>query len=107
MAWRIMEQRGWKSRSTLYLARNELLHYRLIIITRHGGKHCPTLYALTWNPIDDYKGKLEVSSTKRSPGIWKEIRPLWIPPKRSIKKIGSTHSEHIDTHSELIGSNLS
>ena len=68
-AWSIMEKRGWKSRSTLHYALQESIHYGLIMQTRQGERHRPSLYALTWQAIDECKGKLEVRETKTPPGL--------------------------------------
>ncbi len=39
IAWSMMEPRNWKSKRSLYEARDELIHYGFIMITRQGGKH--------------------------------------------------------------------
>ena len=62
---------GINSRTTLAKALRELQQGRLIICTREGrfsnpGSLC-TLYAVTWQPIDECAGKLEVSSTVTPP----------------------------------------
>lgn len=43
---------GFSGRAQMELARNELLTAGWIEITRQGGKHSPSLYALTWMPIN-------------------------------------------------------
>lgn len=73
-AWSVMEKRGWKSRSTLHNALQELRYYGLIMQTRQGGKHRASLYALGWQAIDECKGKLDVHETNASLGLWKEPR---------------------------------
>ena len=69
-AWRLMQPRGWNSRDTLRQALVELLEHDLILLTRQGGKHKASLYALTWKAIDDCRGKLDVSPTRTPPGNW-------------------------------------
>lgn len=70
--WGLMKRRGFRSKATLDKARNELLEKRLIVITRHGrfmnpGGAC-SLYALTWQPIDECPGKqLERQPTTTPP----------------------------------------
>jgi hypothetical protein len=59
IAWKIMEKRGWSGRSTLNKAQKELLACGLLILTRQGGRHRPSLYALSLLSIDECKGKLE------------------------------------------------
>jgi len=73
--WSMMEKRGWKSRNTLYKALQELLYYGLIIKSKQGGKHAPTLYALTWQSVDECKGKLDIKETIRPLGDWKTDKP--------------------------------
>tara|TARA_R110002050_G_scaffold57423_5_gene129280 strand:+ start:200152 stop:200571 length:420 start_codon:yes stop_codon:yes gene_type:complete len=68
--WSMMRRRGWKSASTLYKAIKELLAYEFIIVSRQGGRHSATLYAVTWNNIDECKGKLDISSTVAPLGNW-------------------------------------
>lgn len=69
--WSMMKMRGWKSSSTLYKAINELIGYGFICKSRQGGRHKPNLYALTWNNIDDCKGKLDISPTIAPLGTWR------------------------------------
>lgn len=73
--WSMMEKRGWKSRSTLYKALKELLYYGLIILSKQGGKHAPSLYALTWQAVDECKGKLDIKETVIPSGDWKVEKP--------------------------------
>lgn len=71
-AWTIMQPKGWRSRDTLNKARKKLLEHGLIQVTRQGGRHKPTLYAVTWQNINECKGKLETSPTDRPSNRWKE-----------------------------------
>lgn len=73
--WSVIKKRGWSSRSTLYKALQELLHYGLIIKSKQGGKHAPSLYALTWQSIDECKGKLDIRETITPSGEWKTEVP--------------------------------
>lgn len=75
-AWRIMHPRGWKSRDTLERAKVELSSAGMIELTRQGGLHCGcSLYALTWHPIDECKGKLDVSETRVPSNLWRSPIP--------------------------------
>ena len=70
-SWTCMRERGWRSRTTLHKALEELLASGLVILTRQGrfvnpGGVC-SLYALAWNPIDDCKGKHDVAETRTAP----------------------------------------
>lgn len=75
-----MRGRGWRSTATLNRAKRELLDAGLIELTRQGGlaqgRRIPSLYALTWQPINECKDgngrhKLDVSPTKVASGRWK------------------------------------
>lgn len=76
---------GVASPSTLTRALKELQHFGLIVTTRHGGKNRASLYALTWNAIDECKGKLEVRATHTAPGDWKEPRSRFTDDARKHK----------------------
>ena len=70
-AWSVMRKRGWKSQTTLCKALQQLLEANLILCTRQGrflnpGGMC-ALYAVTWNPIDECKGKHDVDPTSTAP----------------------------------------
>ena len=74
--WAMMKKRGWKSQDTLSDARKELLYTGWILCTQHGGRNIPSLYAVTFQAIDDCNGKLDVKETPTSPGDWKEPKEL-------------------------------
>lgn len=80
-AWSVMARRGWKSRDTLDKARQELVHYGLIELTRQGGLHKASLYGVTWRAIDECKGKLDVSPTRVASGRWK------LPASPFVRKV--------------------
>jgi hypothetical protein len=81
-AMTVMKPRGWKSESSMREALAELLHYGFLEKTRQGGKHKASLYAITWAPIDECKGKLEVPSTKVATNAWKEPKPPFVPKRK-------------------------
>lgn len=89
-AWTLMEKRGWRSRDTLSKARRELLEGDWITITRQGGRHQATLYALTFYAIDECAGKLDVRSTHSPPSSWKKHEPMSPTLKAALDKIAST-----------------
>jgi hypothetical protein len=72
----LMVKRGWRSRDTLCKAIRELRHYGLIELTRQGGKNLACLYALTWKPINECRGK--VSPTQVASGLWR------LPPGTAV-----------------------
>ena len=68
-----MKKRGWNSSDQLNKAKRELLLKGMIIVTRQGGLNKPTLFALTWLPIDDCSGKLDIRSTTKAPHLWRTL----------------------------------
>ena len=52
-------------------ALRELRHYGLLVLTRQGGLHGPSLFELTWHPINECGGKLRIPATQLAPGEWK------------------------------------
>jgi hypothetical protein len=74
-AWTIMHARGWRSRDTLEKARRELLEHGWIIVTRQGGRHQASLYAVTFYGIDGCNGKLDVSASLVPSGLWRQNEP--------------------------------
>ncbi len=60
----VMQSLGWSSKNGLARARDELIARGWLIQTRQGGLNCgPSLYALTWQPIHDCDGKLDLPAT--------------------------------------------
>ena len=66
-----LKNRGWNSSDQLFKARKELADRGMTVVARQGGLNLATLFALTWFPIDDCKGKLDIASTITPPGNWK------------------------------------
>lgn len=77
VAWSVLSKRGFKSKDTIERAAKELLARGLIVKTRRGasgidGKRQPTLYGLTWLPInavndDGGRYKFDVEPTRGGP----------------------------------------
>jgi hypothetical protein len=86
----ILEAYGIRHGETIGRALSELLHYGLIIRTRQGGLHKASLYAVTWKPIDECGGKLDVAPTRTSPGDWRAERDAFKPAPR--KRAATTES---------------
>lgn len=86
-SWSILRARGMRSPDTLNRALCELKHYGLIELTRQGGLHVPSLYALTWLAIDDCKGKLDVSATRVASGKWKHPREPFDRDKKIVTPV--------------------
>ena len=82
--WSMMKKRGWRSESTLNNARKELLYYGWIICSRQGGRNMASLYAVTFQSIDECKGKLDVKETVTALGYWKEQKQFtWKEQKKN------------------------
>ncbi len=85
-AWSMMNPKGWKSKGTLSRSVNQLLKTGFLIQTRQGGKHKASLYAVSFQAIDECGGKLEIASTAVAPATWKlESVPRMstnVPPMR-------------------------
>lgn len=75
--WTEMEKRGWKSRDTLRSALFELEIKGWIVVTRRGGRNSANLYAVTFRPINDCNGKLDVPAGP-PPGFWKDGHNPWM-----------------------------
>ena len=72
----LMRDRGWNSSDQLNKAKKELVEKDVIRVARQGGLNKCNLYALTWFPIDECKGKLDIASTITAPGNWKTGLPV-------------------------------
>lgn len=92
-AWKTMKARGWRSRTTVEKARDELERTGWIVRTRQGFRNRCNLYALTIFAIDDTRGKADVAPTRSPLGFWKDGRNPWLeqskserPPPKSFAK---------------------
>ncbi len=76
-AWKVMRVRGWKSEETLDKAKRALLESGLIVETRKGARpnKC-SLYALTWQALDDCAGKLDMPVQSFPRGLYKMKDPV-------------------------------
>lgn len=77
-AWTLMKKRNWRSEATLDKAKKELVAKGWIEITRQGGRHKASLYAITFMAIDYCKGKLDVNDTHSPKSTWRNHEPA--PP---------------------------
>lgn len=71
--WSRMKRRRWRSKATLSAAIAELIEAGFVVRTRSPNRHhvC-ALYAITWKPIDECDGKLEVSAERVASNAWKK-----------------------------------
>ena len=72
-AFSVLKERGWRSKGTLGRAIKELKERQWIIVARQGGRNQCSLYALTFQAIDECKGKLDILSTNVASGDWKKL----------------------------------
>lgn len=83
----VLRPRGWTSPEVITWATRELLHFGFIIRTKRGGLHMgPNLFALTWQAIDDCKGKHQHAATAVASGDWKEPKPAFVRPEKKRKR---------------------
>ncbi len=87
MVWSLMNSKGWRSKDTLYNARDELIENGFVVLTRQGGKHRCNLYAVTWKPVDECGDKLDWPSSPVALGWWKRGHP---PLLESVPRIRTT-----------------
>ena len=72
----VLRKHGWTSNDQLRKALKELLEAGFLIQTRQGRRpNVPSLYAISWEPIHECGGKLEVAPTIVAPHTWKQLRP--------------------------------
>lgn len=69
--WSLLKARGWRSQGTVADAKRELLEGGWIIETRKGGRNLPSLYAITWQPIDESEKHWEPATTT-APDTWQK-----------------------------------
>lgn len=70
-AFSVMRLRGWRSKDQLAKAIKELIEKGWLMVTRQGGRNMATLYAVTFMPINECGGKLDVKATATPPHLWK------------------------------------
>lgn len=106
VALTIMKDRGWNSKESLDYALRELTYYGLIQLTKQGGRHKASLYAVTWWAIDECGGKLDVKETRVPSNEWRESKKKWRRPKRKVKlKSVPRFSREIDPYNGAIAIN--
>lgn len=82
---KIMVLFGWKSRGSIDEALAELIANGFIEQTRQGGRNQCSLYAITWQSIDECGGKLDVKPTAVASNLWK-LENAEKRDKRFVKK---------------------
>ena len=82
----VLKHRGWRSPGTLSKSLTELLDNGWIVTTRQGGRHRCSLYAITWWPVDECDGKLEVFPERVPRHDWKKTQNVVV---LSAKQVGT------------------
>jgi hypothetical protein len=70
-SWTLMSDRGWRSKATLHRAIKELRDKGWLVVSRQGGRNKASLYALTWLPVDECGGNLDIAATAAPLGTWR------------------------------------
>ncbi len=93
----ILKLKGWTRGQSISNATRELIHYGMIEMTRQGGLHRCSLFAVTWKPIDHCNGKLEVKATNVASRLWAETKPPYVRPikKRQAAKRPNTRPPNV------------
>lgn len=68
----VMKKKGWVSSGTLHAAKTELVNKGWIELTRQGGRHKCSLYAVSIHPIHECGGKHDRRSTHSASNLWKK-----------------------------------
>lgn len=102
--WSRLSRRGWRSKETAHIALRELIFGGWIIRTvkgkKLGGTHFPSLYALTWEAIDDcgkgFSGAISPSND------WQVPHERFKRPIRLRYKAQTQKSDLADTENEPV-----
>jgi hypothetical protein len=94
--WSVMQERAWKSRDTLAKALKELLDTGFVTQTRQGGRHAPSLYAVTFYALDA-NSKLDVGPDSYPRGAWARGEPGDGAERRKRWHAGRVNSPSINT----------
>ena len=70
IAWKVAKAKGLTANGALRLATKELIDSGFVIQTRQGGRNRCSLFALTWLPINNCGGKLDVPATSVASNDW-------------------------------------
>ena len=79
------KDRGWKSKGTLNRAIKELVESGFVEVSRQGGRHKCSLYAVTFYAVDECSGKIDIRATSKPTSLWKKNEPL--PDISKLQKI--------------------
>lgn len=80
---------GWTRGETVSNLIRKLRHYGFLELTRQGGLNMPSLYALTWQPVNECNGKHDAKPTITGSGGWNYPVAKF---KRPMRKSRSTYA---------------
>lgn len=69
-------KRGWRSGETRDKAADEAVAAGFALLTRQGHKGACSLYAITWQPIDDVGKGVMYPPSRTAPRLWETRAPL-------------------------------
>lgn len=95
LTWGRMKKCGWKSKQTIERARDELLAADFLTVTRQGGSHKETLYALTFFAIDDVKD-IDAEPTNKPTSCWNKIPKVFNIKEAQQKQFEKKQKELVD-----------
>jgi|LauGreDrversion4_2_1035121.scaffolds.fasta_scaffold106619_5 hypothetical protein len=85
--WEQMARRGWKSKTTLKAAKDELVRAGFLCETRKGARpNRAAWYALTWRDLDITDG-LDINPASFPRGAYTRFRPSPSCKEKPVKKI--------------------
>lgn len=83
--WSIMRKRGWCSKATLEKCLNGLLESGFLIKTRQGWRNRCSLYAITWEPINECRGKHDAKPSSVPLNTWSTTdRKKFLAPRDGV-----------------------
>jgi hypothetical protein len=80
IAWKVAKPKGFTSNAMLRRGTMELIEAGFVIQSRQGGRNRCSLFALSWFPIDECNGKLDISATRVAPNTYMGHGTLSEPP---------------------------
>ena len=98
----VLRSRGFTSSDQLQKARDELVDSGWIQVSRQGGRHACTLYALTFHPVDRCGGKIDLKPGPAS-HLWKaqngHLREKTVRKRRTDRSVreNGANRVHRDT----------
>lgn len=81
-----MRGRGFTSTDQLTKARDELVSTGWVLVTRQGGRHTPSLYALSYRGVDRCEGKLDVAAGPAL-HLWRTDQAQWREARKDGKSL--------------------